>query len=185
MILIGVFKIIRKLKDRENTKEIESITINTTKNDETIKLRPDRLTFILRNSYYSFFLIGFGLFFNYPFDLNDLNVFGLIFFIAGIYLIFQSTIIHDKIYYIIDSSGVHIKKVSFLFQSEMKIIRYDSIKGVIYRQAFYESGKNIGTILIDNGEESDEGDTIYSKIIGIENYKEIAKMILKKTEQNK
>ncbi|TAJ12587.1 hypothetical protein DMA11_12315 [Marinilabiliaceae bacterium JC017] len=185
MVLIGVFKIIRKLKDRENIKEVESLTISATKNDATIKLRPDRLTFILRNSYYSFFLIGLGLFFNYPFDLNNLSVFGLIIFTVGVYFILQSTMIHDKIYYIVDSSGIRIKKISFLFQSEMKIVRYDSIKGVIYRQAFYESGKNIGTILIDNGEESDEGDTIYSKIIGVENYKEIAKVILRRAELSK
>jgi hypothetical protein len=186
LIFMGVFRFVRRLKDRDNSREFSSVQTNSLKNvDGTIKLRPDRLTFVLRNSYFSFFLIGFGLFFNYPFDLNDLNNIGIVMIVGGIYMLFHYTLIHDKIYYLIDSAGIHIRKISVLFQSEMNVIRYNSIKEVIYRQAFYESGKNVGTILIDNGDTNSDGDKVYSKIIGIENYKEIAKLILDRADLNK
>ncbi|MBS2099205.1 PH domain-containing protein [Carboxylicivirga linearis] len=185
LMLMGVFQFIRQQKDRVNKNEISSLQMGRLKNtDEIIKLRPDRLTFVLRNSYFSFFLIGFGLFFNYPFDLNDIHTIGAIMILCGLYMLFHYRLIHDKINYMIDSSGIHITKISVLFQSEMNVIRYNSIKEVIYRQAFYESGKNVGTILIDNGDTNSDGEKVYSRIIGVENYKEIARLILERADLN-
>ena len=186
IILMGLFDFYRKYKDNESINESKYISSWKIMDESKvpINLKPDKLTYILRNSSFSIFSIGFGLFLNYPFNQSDLNTFGILSIIIGLYMIFHYTMIHDKVYYVIDSSAIHIRKISVLFQTEISVIKYSSIERVIFRQAFFEISKNIGTVLIDSGEKNSDGEKIYSEMIGINDYKEIAKLVLERANIN-
>ncbi len=88
--------------------------------------------------------------------------------------------IYDKVNYTINENWIDIKKVNTFFKEKHEQIRFTEIRKVVVRQAFYEKDKNIGTIMIYTGKSDDVGNKIYSKLIGIKNYNEIANLIEKK-----
>ncbi|MCU4162580.1 hypothetical protein [Carboxylicivirga caseinilyticus] len=182
LLLIGLYKIIRKVKDDQNTKELIVSNYASTKpeSEDVIKLKPDRLSFLIRKSYYSIVFIGFGIYKLYPINSQDLDVLGIAAFTLGILLIPAFLILHQGIFYIVDPNGVYIKEKSIFFQNESEFTSYTAIKEVSCRQNLFEYAKNIGSVYIDTGETDENYNTIYYKLIGIKNHRDIAKIILKR-----
>ncbi len=202
LILIGLFQFLRRQNDKRNRqKRISSqsgdIELKTTeknvrsegennwiidKENKLLDAKPEKVSYILRNSYSCFIFIAFGLFFTLK-DNSDSPgwfYFGLICFIVSLFTLVQNFMVYDKISYRISNSLIEIKKFNTFFQEKHEKIGYDTIKEVIARQAFYEKDKKVGTVMLYTGRTDDDGNKIYYKLIGIKNYNEIANLIEKK-----
>jgi len=181
LIFIGVFRIIKKYFDKNNIIESKYLNLN---NDELLgvdfyKLKPDKLAYVFRNSGLPFFSIVGGIILTNPFDPEYENILGHIFLFLGVVIWIYVLLMYEKVNYILDDKGVHIRTVPYFFRPEVEFIPYHTIKEVDVRIAFYEKNRNIGTIEIHDGK-YDDGDKVYSNLAGLKKYKEIAAFIKRK-----
>lgn len=181
MIVIGVFEFFKKFNSKENFMDTKYLNVHELfeeVNNEYIKITPAKWSFIFTKSGLPIILLVFGIFAHHSTDPGGNNLIGKIFLIIGVYGFFHLIIIHSKIYYIIDKEGVHIKSVSYIFQSEIEKIPFNSIKEIVTDQSVFQTDQKVGTVKIHKGEYSD-GDKLYSSLIGIDNYNEIADLLRK------
>ncbi len=203
LMLMGLFQFVKKRNDELNrqerllsqSKDIESKTTakDIRPEDENnwiidrgnniLEVKPEKISYILRSSYYSFCFIVFGLIFTLK-DNADSSAwfyFGIISIIVGLFTLVQNLLICGKIRYRISDRLIEVRKYNILFKEEFEKIGYAAIREVTVRQAFYEKNKNIGTILLYTGRKDDDGNKIYYKLIGIKNYNKIANLIEKES----
>jgi|GEM_PF-6529710 len=180
LIIAGaVYKFVTKLKDQQNKKAranapAQALKFNT--DDPGIKLKPDKVAYVLRNSYLSIVLFGFAIFID-SVAQGFISVYTFICVGVGFYLLIHNVLVCDKIRYHIDHVGIEIRDVSFSFRPKITVIPYNSIRELIARQALYEAPMDVGTLLLDTGEKDDDGDVSYQRIIGIPNHEAIARII--------
>jgi hypothetical protein len=179
MIVLGLFMFFNKFNSTDNLMNNKYLNVPENiegEKNEFIKIKPNAWSYIFRNSGFPLIMIIAGVFIGRPFDPEETNILGIIFLLIGVYGFLHLIIIHDEIYYIIDKEGLHLKKVSYIFQPEIERIGYREIREVITEQGIFESDLNIGTVKIHKGVYND-GEIVYSKLIGIRKYKDIAMLI--------
>jgi membrane protein YdbS with pleckstrin-like domain len=142
-----------------------------------VELKPERMSYMLRNGSIPFLLFLFTLWRTYPFDSvsvlqNAITPMAL----AFLYLIRQARLYNTTIYEL-NETEVRIK--SRFFIRSVRILNYRTIMEVRYKQAFYEKKKNVGTVEMITGYD-EEGTSVTIDLIGIHNHKEIAILIAEK-----
>ncbi|MBL0741420.1 PH domain-containing protein [Chryseolinea lacunae] len=178
IVLFAIFAFIQEYRDQKSDQEFANISALDLPVRESLTLKPDREIIILKGWMLPSFAVALGIFLNYPLNLNDINIIGAICFVIGPYLLYHLAFVQDKVYYTLDSLGVHITRPLLFSAPVTKVIPYGSITAVLFTQSFFEARKNIGTICIAH-EHSDTDDEYYAcKLVGVAKYKEIAKLIL-------
>lgn len=181
MIVMGAFQFFKKFNSKENLMDTKYLNISEEiegVKKEFVKMKPNKWSYIIRNSGLPIIMIIVGLFISRPFNPEENNFIGNIFLFIGAYGFLHLIITQDKIYYIIDNEGVHLRNVSYFFQPGIERIGFREIREVIAVQGVFESDDDVGTVKIHKGEFND-GDKVYSRLIGINKYNEIAELLKK------
>lgn len=179
MIAMGLFQFFKRFTNPENIMDTKYLNIPTEIDgvrNKFKKMKPNKWSYLYRNSVLPVIMIISGMLIGRPFNPEEGNIIGNILLFIGVYGFLHIIMIHDKIYYIIDNEGVHIKNVSYFFQHEIEKILFREIREVIAEQGIFEFGSNIGTVQIHKGEYYD-GDKVYSSLIGVNKYKELAELL--------
>jgi hypothetical protein len=181
-IVMGFFSLFRKLKDNKNIEDINNMEtiILDFDSENDIFIKPDRIAYHLKHIFFLTFPIIAGILIIYQADLNLIDIIGFVFILIGLYILFHYFLTINKISYKIDSEGITLTRTTYFFQNKNDFIKYNTILEVLYRQDLYEIKKNLGTILIYTGKKNGS-QKFYSRIIGVENYKQLSKLILEKT----
>lgn len=172
-ILVISISFISDIKDRKIKKSLAALQPGATEDiGNPIDLKPNLLSYLMRYGILAILLIGTGGYLIYK--PNNHAYSGSPLLALGILWFFYYILMHHKTNYSINKDGVCIH--SGIFKPRITEIPYHTIKGITYRQAFYEAPVNIGTVLIDNGKTA-EGDIAYTMLTGIANHKQIARLI--------
>jgi len=151
---------------------VSSITIN-----RPIELKPERMSYMLRNGFVPFLLFLFTLWRAYPFDsLTVLKNAPPPLALAFLWLIATARRYNTTIY---ELNETEIRIKSKLITGSVQVIPYRSIIKVQYNQAFFEEKRNVGTIELTTGYD-DEGAPVITYLTSIYNHKEIALLIAEK-----
>jgi hypothetical protein len=146
----------------------------TTTIDQSIFLKPWKPGYVIRTGFGGLIVTAIGIGYKIL-DPDVSNAFIVFTMALGIFTIINAIRLCFTTSYEIARNGIHIR--SGLFKPHIDLIIYPSIYEVKHRQAFYEKRHNVGTVLLDIGETDNDGDIEYTKLIGIRNHKEIAKLI--------
>lgn len=161
-------------------KEIENISPGILNFSEEIILKPDKISFLLSSNLLLLFIIFLSIFLNFLVKNQLIFYYNLILIILVLWFFLKSYQGSKSLFYIISSNGIRYNRTIFFSKrTKEEFLSYDSINEVVFRQSIYESNKNIGSVILFLHEKTD-GQRKELKISGIENYKEIAKLI---TEQ--
>ncbi|MBL3659008.1 YdbT family protein [Fulvivirga sediminis] len=186
LILIGLFQIGKKLKDKDNFFSTKYLHLDEQGSEEIyFRLHPSKTSYFMSKLVGPIISLIVGLLLLIFTDSITWNYIGYGAVGLGIYLILHYLRIHSKIFYILDNEGVHIKNVTTFFQEEIKAIHYNSIQEVTSKRKYYQYDSKVGTVLIYSGKTDDEGDKIYDKLIGIEKYSEVVDFISKLIKNRK
>jgi len=184
LMLMGVIRVIKKYFDKDNIIESKYLDLSDDKlldSKDCYNLKPDKLAYVLRNSTLPIVSIVSGIILTNPFDPEYKNFIGHIFIFLGAAMWFYVFLKHDKVCYILDNRGIHIRTAPYFFRPEIEFIPYYSITEVDVKVAFYEEDRNIGTVKIHDGT-YDDGNKIYTTLAGLKQYKDVADFI--KTKAN-
>ncbi|UII19113.1 hypothetical protein [Fulvivirga ligni] len=172
LILIAVGQLIHKINDKDSYFSPKYLNLED-QSDIYYQLRPHKITYLSNHLKWPIISIVAGVA-TLVFDILPTPYMSYAFIAGGIYFIYHYLRISSKIYYVLDQEGVHIKNVTVFFQEEVKTINYNSIKEVLYKPQDFS-----GTVLIYTGRKDDDGDKVYDKLIGIDNYMEVVDFIKK------
>lgn len=186
-MLWGVFRFITTFRDERSKRVLSELAPPATFGDATGEtvLRPDPIAFILRHAAAPSFFVGLGVWLNREAMPGDLDIFGLITLGVGLYLAINAFIRSERTLYVVGQAGIRIYEQSMFLKVKEMIISFSDVKEIKYRQAFYEMGRGVGTVFIDDGDKDSDGNTVYAKLVGIANYREIARLIQQRVDSQR
>jgi hypothetical protein len=182
LVLIAVARGLHTWRERERDLELKNLKYNHPI-DAVITLKPDFTSYMVRKSYLPLMMIGLGVFNIYRKPGHDPDMIDYWLLVGGVLIQGWHMYAHRFTRYTVSRNEIEIRSLKFPFDHDTDRISYSSIKTVNYRRSIFEGGQNVGTVMLDLGQTDGDGDKVYTQLIGVEKFQEVAALILKRMKE--